>query len=624
MAFHEVAPNRDELQKSVARALQSPDCGIYLDASLLAHCYDLSAGARTELLEALEKLGERVRIPLWAAHETWNNGCSRTSNSPLQKENAAIGKSLDRYLRDALRFSDDEVGPRNGTVPRDQFESELRKATTEVRRVMALVASQETSPEETSSSLNPFIDARVLTSTLSPIFARVLHEGPFRHAHRMPPGHADSGKGSRGGKQAAGHELGELSHDELGKGIRAEKEGSGNQFGDLIIWFEILDHAKANNLKEIVFITRDVEKADWVYKPRYVLDHEGNRSSNSSVTLPLPLLICEAKSACPTLVELHIISLVGFAQILGSRISQHLPRLTAALQAPEDNDAAKREARKRNRTVSVFAIASAEPILDADVDTVTFSVSDLHHEPGEENDLDALIVELNGQDWGGQNRAALELRGFDVSEGSREQRIQLGRALARAANFLAVEPLETLKSWFDSSAVSSFAPHVLLGVLAQVYLSPDGELKKPMSVAGLTEVIFDCGKNDAFLKSLKAIMDRVNNQRHRYLALPDEEQECFELEVGFADVGKVLQITSIKAAGVELVEQNSPPSRLVPNAGSGNPVTAQELLEIFAKEFVVPVTSLIIDFASESQFVIPKGMGFVAWGPGSDLELRVI
>jgi hypothetical protein len=73
MLFHEIALSRDEILQKVADALQSEDAGIFLDASLLIHCYEISGGARDELLAALAKLGTRVKVPLWAAKETWEH-----------------------------------------------------------------------------------------------------------------------------------------------------------------------------------------------------------------------------------------------------------------------------------------------------------------------------------------------------------------------------------------------------------------------------------------------------------------------------------------------------------------------------------------------------------------------
>jgi len=78
MLFHEIALSRDEILQKVADALQSKEAGIFLDASPLIHCYEISGGARDELLAALTKLGTRVKVPLWAAKETWEHSFRRS------------------------------------------------------------------------------------------------------------------------------------------------------------------------------------------------------------------------------------------------------------------------------------------------------------------------------------------------------------------------------------------------------------------------------------------------------------------------------------------------------------------------------------------------------------------
>jgi hypothetical protein len=78
MLFHEIALSRDEILQKVADALQSEEAGIFLDASLLIHCYEVSGGARDELLAALTKLRTRVKVPLWLRRKLGSTASERS------------------------------------------------------------------------------------------------------------------------------------------------------------------------------------------------------------------------------------------------------------------------------------------------------------------------------------------------------------------------------------------------------------------------------------------------------------------------------------------------------------------------------------------------------------------
>jgi hypothetical protein len=54
MIFPEVAPSRSECMRQVQEAFRSDGARVYVDASVLIHCYEMSRSAREELLHALD------------------------------------------------------------------------------------------------------------------------------------------------------------------------------------------------------------------------------------------------------------------------------------------------------------------------------------------------------------------------------------------------------------------------------------------------------------------------------------------------------------------------------------------------------------------------------------------
>jgi hypothetical protein len=596
MRFLDIAPARDEIQNAVGKALQSSQCGIFVDSSVLTHCYEISAGARAELLDVLGKLGAGVRIPLWAAHETWNNGNNKEVEYPLKALSQRVANELDQFLKDALRFLDDEVGTDENALSRKEFEQQLRTVTGDVKQLTGRVVDKSRKPETTSESLLPFINDRMIESNIDAIFARVTSEGAFRYSHKIPPGDGDAGKGE-------------------------------NKYGDLIIWFEILEHAKRSGLEDIVLITRDLSKGDWVYKPRRVLDENRMPTPNNTITLPLPFLVHEARSWCPTVKRIHIISLEEFVRVMGAKLQLPLPKLAIALQTEDEQQTTKRRRTGGNKAERVTTPLSEEPESKGGptpllaTEPMLFSSSDLLYELNSEDELDLLILALREEDWEGQNSAAQSLDSH-LEGATRGQCIQLGIALAMAANSLALEPLEFLARLFDSPRSELIKQQVLLGVLVEVYLTGAGDLKKPSAVTALTQLVFECGAKTGLAEVEQSVMSRLEGQVRRYLALPNEPPRTIELVISAGLTGNRTELASITADGIELLEQDAPPSRHLPKAGSSITVSAEELIEMLSNEFVVPVERFALAQAMDEQILIPDRMGFVAWGPSTGLELR--
>ncbi|TEU22634.1 MAG: hypothetical protein E3J21_00110 [Anaerolineales bacterium] len=75
---------------------------------------------------------------------------------------------------------------------------------------------------------------------------RIFEEGRIRYEHKHPPGYGDTGKAQPGERETCSY-----------GGLAFRRE-----YGDLILWFQIIEAAKAKELKHIIFVTDD-EKEDW-------------------------------------------------------------------------------------------------------------------------------------------------------------------------------------------------------------------------------------------------------------------------------------------------------------------------------------------------------------------------
>ena len=505
MLFHEIDLSREDILESVAEALQHTTAGIFVDTSVLLHCYEMRKGARQELLDAFARLGTRLHIPLWAARETWDR--TRRSNAfppnPLQAPFDNLGNALKRFVTEAKRYVDDDTVQQPEVLTRHQYEDKLEEAQKGLRAVANMARSYQRHADETSAALIPFLNSRLLESNLIPILERVKSEAQLRATHRVPPGYSDAGGGA---ESQEGEPRGKTQ----------------NPFGDLIIWFEMLEEVRKKELTHFVLITRDLNKGDWAYKPNRLKDAQGRMKPNLSITLAHPLLVHEAKMHCPTVQSVHVISLDEFAQIANSKLGFALPELLAALQFED------MEIPLAPQTIS-NEIATRE--LQDDDGEIRFSPADLLYEITDDDPIDKIIEELRVSDFRLQ-RQAVERISDQFVRSTREQLVQIGRALAAAAAIRSAAPLEMLKTVLEDDNLGiRVRANILVGALAAIYLTDGAALKKPVSTPELSAAIFASGSDAALAPAYAAVLQRLGPQRKQYLSLPGEQVGAHHSEV---------------------------------------------------------------------------------------------
>jgi hypothetical protein len=609
MLFHDVGLSRDEILQEIADALQSPTAVVFLDTSLLLHCYEIGPGARDELLGALANLKQRVRIPLWAARETWdkssNNEIGRT---PLKSTASHLNKHLDRFVTEARRFVEDG-SITQPAMTKDEYETRLQTAREELSNLVKLVSDTDRRPEDTSAALIPFMNERLIPSDLTKVLFRVRNEAELRYNHRIPPGFMDGGKPNSEGNLFDGKRA---DHEDDGVGDPNFSGGKKlNRYGDVIIWFEILEAIRSDNVEHLVLITRDVKK-DWVYKPKRLNDEFGRPIANASVTLAHPLLVHEAKSITPALKSVHVLSLDAFVQILNGNLQYPVPKLLSALQAKSDSVARKHGAK---------AAASRQDAIDEEGPAI-FSSADLQYVPVADDPFDKLIIELSVRDFRVQNAAVLRLEEL-TERGSRIQQIQLGLVLARAVTSGALEPLAYLQDLLaGSQSAASERRHVMMGALAAVYLTEHGELRKPQADPDLTTLLFEWSADPTLRPACEAVLERLRPQRNQYLALPLDAPASIRLEIlAERQEGEPPVLSSVLANGQPVIERIAAKNRRIAKLGRESD-TIEELLLRVATEFVVPRSLLAVDEPNTSTIILPESSGFVRWGPNTGIDLR--
>lgn len=573
-------------------ALRTETTRIYVDSSVLLHCYEMSRSACEELLSALESLGGRVRVPVWCAKETWENSRGLSSKKPLLRIAGQLNKRMADFRNHSLRYVDERTFT-DLTV--DQYTSALDGAVTNLEQLAKRVEKIEPSHDAANARLIPFIAAHCLNSDMIGIYSEVQTTAETRFAHEVPPGYGDGGTKSN-----------PEGEDEADEAAPQQKGKKRNRYGDLIMWLEALADCRESTGQHLVILTRDNTKGDWAHKPERVMGDEGRPQQNGGlITLPLPMLAQEAKRRCPDLQTVHVITLELFTQVMRSSFGARVSNLARALQSGTKVARAPRPVDRQD----------AGPVGE-----LQFGSSDMMFEPAE-RDADRpiwqVLTDLQADGWSIRNEAAALLPEL-VVDATDDELKQVGRGLLSAANEDAVVPIETAVQLIEDGALSTHArANIIVGLLAEAYFDANGEPKKPAAHPDIVSALFEHGDDPQTRRAYElTVEERLGPMRRLYLALPGETAADIRLQVQVRSG----QLVGVQANDKELLEPNAPPARRMSRAGGQIPLN--ELVAAIAREFVVPEVLLEVEGPAGYDVTIPERMGFIAWGPNTGEQLR--
>lgn len=580
------------MQRQVVDALRAETTRLYVDSSVLLHCYEMSRSACEELLSALDSLGARVRVPVWCAKETWEISRGLSSKKPLLRIAGQLNQRMTDFRNHSLRYVDERTFD-DLTV--DQYAAALEGAVSNLEQLAKRVEKIEPGHDAANARLLPFIAEHCLNSDMTAIYTEVQTTAETRFSHEVPPGHGD------GGTKSAPE--GEEEAEDQAPQQKGKKR---NRYGDLIMWLEALADCRESTGQHLVILTRDNTKKDWAHNPDRVLGDDGRPQQNGGlITLPLPMLALEAKRRCPDLQTVHVISLELFTQVMRSSFGARVSNLARALQSGTRSARAPRTVDRQG----------AGPVGD-----LRFGSSDMMFEPAE-RDADRpiwrVLEDLRADGWSVRNEAAAQLPDL-VGDATDDELKQVGRGLLSAGNEDAVVPIETAVQLLDDGALSTHArANIIIGLLAETYFDGNGEPKKPAAHPDIAMALFAHGDDPQTKRAYDlTVEERIGPMRRLYLALPGEAAASIRLQVQVSNG----QLVGVQANDKELLEPNAPPARRMAIAASQVPLG--QLVAAIAREFVVPVALLEVDGPTGYDVTIPERMGFIAWGPNTGEQLR--
>lgn len=228
-----------------------------VDANVLLNLYRYPVKARDELLGAFKKLAERLWLPYHAALEFQRNrlGVIADQKRKFYDVRKVVG---DAQTSLANHLNNLQLKKRHSSIDVDEYIAGFESLT---KGFMEQLAKLEESQKKVSDDdeLRATIDAIFLNKVGSLIWTAkeledLYKEGEQRYQYGTPPGYMDASKEKS--KDTESFQYGGLTYK--------------RKFGDLILWKQMLAHAKAEGLKNLVFITDD-EKEDWWW----IVDSQG-------------------------------------------------------------------------------------------------------------------------------------------------------------------------------------------------------------------------------------------------------------------------------------------------------------------------------------------------------------
>jgi PIN domain-containing protein len=208
-------------------------CVFVVDANILLNLYRYSDSTRNEFLHTLEAIKERLWLPHRAAEEFFANRLTVIGQQEkAYDETVQTIEALQQNLGNA-RQHPFVSGPTMKKVAQvfgllKQELSENKKAHT--KRI---------TDDSIQASVAKIFSGQVGEPYHSERLDEIFKEGESRYEERIPPGFKDAGKGS-------------------GSSTRTD---CGRKYGDLLVWFQILEHARDESVS-IILVTDD-KKEDW-------------------------------------------------------------------------------------------------------------------------------------------------------------------------------------------------------------------------------------------------------------------------------------------------------------------------------------------------------------------------
>jgi hypothetical protein len=216
---------------------------IAVDANVLLNLYTYSVPTSEAILALLSEFSDRMWLPHQVALEYHENRCGIILKEFKQYEDIAkmleeVGKALRANKRHP--YLTQELAEKFETIE-TEIKADLQIGAEKHRNLIAA--------DVICDKLTNLFEGRVGAATKTEELEKIYKEGAIRYSNKIPPGYSDA------------------------------KKPEPNRYGDLILWYQLIEHAKLCK-KPVIFVTDDSKEDWWTIAgdqkvgPRHELRHE--------------------------------------------------------------------------------------------------------------------------------------------------------------------------------------------------------------------------------------------------------------------------------------------------------------------------------------------------------------
>ncbi len=238
------------------------------DTNVLLNLYRYQEETKDQFLQVLETISDKIWIPYHVGLEFNRNRITVINDQ--NKKFDEIHKVLDKSENEIKNeFKKLDIDNRHSLIKYDKFFEEHSKLFISFKSELNILKTKQQQirdKDEIKEKIENIFNGKIGTPPEKQEYIDKLNkEGENRYINKIPPGYEDQKKEevfAFGGIQYHG------------------------KYGDLIIWKEIIEHAKKDEIKSIIFITDD-KKEDWwqitsgqKISPRIELINEIQRESD--------------------------------------------------------------------------------------------------------------------------------------------------------------------------------------------------------------------------------------------------------------------------------------------------------------------------------------------------------
>lgn len=503
-----------EYQSEVKALLGDNDCAIFIDTNILSQLYRLNDKARQDFYKWVESCGNRFHIPVWVIHE-YSDKIYKCNIKEYLSELSKI-KTYTKEFSNIADFVKGYIGESllKGSAYQDKTD-DLKNdidyiANTLDKISKAINNNLDKHQNEVHKEIVNQLESKVLSSDVYSLVKDAENIFSQRSHNRIPPGYKDSTKEE-------------------------------NSAGDYIIWTEILQFCKENNVKKAILITRDM-KADIVYAPNtQVEDGISIKSNDKRIKIAKPCLIHEfytqTQSDC-----FYVIDFKTFVKISASQYKDLALSFQLAIAEEEKENAVAKievvpnddmkieqkrtELNKDNNTVN-------EVVPKQDTMYYGTAISDGQYD-NESNIgcMDEIITQLKTYNWYVQNPAIdkiIKTQKLNVQNTieNRSSIFVLGRNIVQAAEGSsgnAIMFMENISIYIKEWDVV-FKQAIIDGMLFEVFFNSEGKIRSNEFKAQFFEDIMTNAQKLSLTSPYKFINDKISKVDTRFVPSVGDDKE---------------------------------------------------------------------------------------------------